>query len=68
MRIDVERDDELFAYLDVKLAQAVFAKHAKYAVLRILLVGFDNELLRLPSVTRTLRNTAAGFKRCNDFS
>ena len=68
MGIDVERNGQLFAHLNVEVTQAVFAEHAEDTAFGILLVGFDYELLGFPSVTGALRNAAAGFERCNDFS
>jgi hypothetical protein len=48
--VDVERHPHLFANLYVELAQAVSTEDSEHASFGVLLVGFDNEVLRLPLV------------------
>ncbi len=66
--VDVERHGKFFAQLDIEVAQAILAKYTEHATLRVLLMSFNNELLRFPTVASTLGYATARLKSRNYFS
>ena len=66
MGIDVERHDELLAYLDGKLSQTLSSEHVEHHLLRIGIVRLYDKRTCLPFATG--RNTAALGKHCNNLT
>lgn len=68
MCIYVKAHTQLFATLNIKLGNTFSTKNAEHALFRELIMCFNHIVLRLPSITRTSRNTPLLWENGNDFS
>ncbi len=66
--VNVKRNGQLFAHLNLHLVETVFAENSEHALLGILVMSLDDKFLRLPAVARSCRNAAARLKGCNNLS
>lgn len=68
MGIYIEGHKILTTNLNIEILKAVGAKNTEHAFLRILIMGFNDELLRFPLISCSLRHTFTRLKGRNDFS
>ena len=59
--VHIEGNGHHFAHLNVKLAQAVFAKYAEHTLAGELLLGLEHKFLHLPVIASALGHTTTGL-------